>query len=79
MFLRKNKKIVIALLALVTAGLTVWQVQGAFGQNRNLYWGSSGADVTKVQSVLNRWGYYTGPIDGYYSGKTFRAVQEFQR
>lgn len=79
MFPVKNKKIAIALLALVIAGLTVWQVQGAFGQNRNLYWGSSGADVTKVQSLLNRWGYYAGPIDGYYSGKTFRAVQDFQR
>ncbi|MFZ5632348.1 MAG: spore cortex-lytic enzyme [Bacillota bacterium] len=67
------------LAALLVVGLVVWRGAGAFGQDRNLYWGSSGPDVTKVQAQLNRWGYYTGPIDGYYSGKTFQAVQEFQR
>lgn len=80
MSFRKSKKYaIITILVLVTACFAVWQGKGAFGQNRVLYWGSSGPDVTKVQSVLNRWGYYTGPIDGYYSGKTFKAVQEFQR
>lgn len=79
MFFSKGKVITLIFLAVATAVLAVWQIQGAFGQNRVLYWGSSGGDVTKVQAQLNRWGYYTGPIDGYYSGKTFRSVQEFQR
>lgn len=65
--------------AVLLTGIMIWQGGNALGQDRNLYWGSSGPDVTKVQAQLNRWGYYTGPIDGYYSGKTQRAVVEFQR
>lgn len=63
----------------LAAGLIIWRGDGAFGQNQTLYWGSSGPNVTKVQALLNRWGYYNGPIDGYYSGKTFEAVKNFQR
>lgn len=74
-----RKAVLLLAAALLMAGLTVWWGGGAFGQDRNLYWGSSGSDVTKVQALLNRWGYYHGPIDGYYSGKTFQAVKEFQR
>jgi N-acetylmuramoyl-L-alanine amidase len=77
--LLKKRRGLLILAAALAAGLTIWWGGSAFGQNRVLYWGSSGPDVTKVQALLNRWGYYTGPIDGYYSGKTFRAVMEFQR
>lgn len=80
MFLPNGKKVValFALTILLAAGLFIWQ-SSAFGQNRTLYWGSSGSEVKKVQSLLNKWGYYRGPIDGYYSGKTFQAVKDFQR
>jgi len=76
---RNAKKAIVLFVALMISGIMVWQAHEAFGQNRVLYWGSSGNEVTKVQSLLNRWGYYNGAIDGYYSGKTFRAVQDFQR
>lgn len=76
---RRKKAAIFFFAALLLAGLMIWRGGDAFGQNRNLYWGSSGSDVTKVQAQLNRWGYYNGPIDGYYSGATFRAVKEFQR
>ncbi len=56
-----------------------WQGHGALAQNAVLYWGSSGPEVKKVQAKLNSWGYYHGPIDGYYSGKTQKAVKDFQR
>lgn len=69
----------VILFAILTGGFFVWKGDNALGQNRTLYWGSSGSDVTKVQAQLNRWGYYTGPLDGYYSGKTAKAVREFQR
>lgn len=75
-FYKKALIITIAVLFAAT-GLVVWRGGIAFGQN--LYWGSSGPEVTKVQALLNKWGYYHGPIDGYYSGKTFNAVKEFQR
>ncbi len=56
-----------------------WQGGQARAQDDMLTWGSSGAAVSKVQAVLNQWGYYTGPIDGYFSNKTQRAVKEFQK
>ncbi|GBF35685.1 spore cortex-lytic enzyme, lytic transglycosylase SleB [Desulfocucumis palustris] len=56
-----------------------WQGHMALAQNAVLYWGSSGPEVKKVQARLNGWGYYHGPIDGYYSGKTQEAVKDFQR
>lgn len=79
--LNGNKKasvlIVSAVLLLV---IGFFSLQGsALGQDQTLYWGSRGSEVTKVQALLNRWGYYGGAIDGYYSGKTFQAVKDFQR
>lgn len=74
-----KRKLFLMIAGLFLAAVLVWQGHQAFAQNRVLYWGSSGPDVTKVQATLNRWGYYTGPIDGYYSGKTQRAVKDFQR
>ena len=44
-----------------------------------LSWGSSGSEVVQVQQKLSQWGYYNGPLDGYYAYETYRAVQRFQR
>lgn len=41
--------------------------------------GSSGSEVTKIQSRLKEWGYYTGSVDGVYGSKTAEAVKAFQR
>lgn len=45
----------------------------------SLYWGSTGNRVTEVQRKLKQWGYYDGPIDGYYGQSTYDAVIRFQR
>lgn len=74
----KKRAVLFVLTVFLAAGTIIWRGY-AFGQERNLYWGSSGPDVTRVQALLNKWGYYHGPIDGYYSGGTFQAVKEFQR
>lgn len=79
MYLRRVIKASLIIGALLVSGMVIWRGGEALGQSTVLYWGSSGPQVTKVQALLNRWGYYTGPIDGYYSGKTFAAVQDFQR
>jgi N-acetylmuramoyl-L-alanine amidase len=78
-FWRRHYKRIIVFFAaaLITAGF--WQGHQALAQNSVLYWGSSGPEVTKVQAKLNGWGYYTGPIDGYYSNKTQQAVKKFQK
>ena len=40
--------------------------------------GSSGSEVTQIQTKLKRWGYYNGSIDGVYGSKTVAAVKWFQ-
>lgn len=42
-------------------------------------YGSSGKEVTQIQTKLKRWGYYTGSIDGIYGSQTVAAVKYFQR
>lgn len=50
----------------------------ALAQDPVLYWGSSGTKVKAVQQRLKDWGYFTGKVDGYYSGQTASAVRKFQ-
>jgi hypothetical protein len=44
-----------------------------------LKWGSSGADVTYLQSSLNKLGYVAGSADGKFGDTTFYAVKKFQQ
>lgn len=37
------------------------------------------ADTKQVQTVLKKWGYYTGSVDGINGPKTKEAVKKFQR
>ena len=41
--------------------------------------GSTGSEVTKIQTRLKNWGYYKGSIDGKYGAETQKAVKEFQK
>ena len=41
-------------------------------------YGSTGSEVTQIQTKLKRWGYYNGSIDGIYGSKTVAAVRSFQ-
>ena len=41
--------------------------------------GSSGSEVTQIQTKLKNWGYYTGSVDGIYGSRTVSAVKSFQR
>ena len=41
-------------------------------------YGSTGSEVTQIQTKLKRWGYYNGNIDGVYGSKTVAAVRNFQ-
>ena len=41
--------------------------------------GSSGSEVTNIQSRLKSWGYYNGSVDGVYGQKTADAVKYFQQ
>ena len=41
-------------------------------------YGSRGQEVTRIQTKLKRWGYYSGNIDGIYGSQTLAAVKWFQ-
>lgn len=42
-------------------------------------YGSTGSEVTQIQTKLKNWGYYNGVIDGIYGSRTVTAVKYFQR
>ena len=67
--------VVVLLVLLLLPLLSLAQTPGS----RNLRQGDSGADVTEVQRLLHRWGYYQGPISGTFGPLTLAAVQAFQR
>lgn len=41
--------------------------------------GSTGKEVSDIQSVLKEWGYYSGSVDGIYGTATKNAVIAFQK
>ncbi len=41
--------------------------------------GSTGSEVTQIQTRLKNWGYYKGSVDGIYGSRTKAAVEAFQR
>lgn len=75
--LRRQVVAAATLLAIAAAWLGP-AVPTAAQTRRTLRWGMSGADVRTVQWRLQQWGYYRGPIDGYYGAETYRAVRFFQ-
>lgn len=78
----KNKKRIIVILSICVAialcVLMVWIFQNSNVEALSKY-GSSGDEVTTIQTKLKRWGYYTGNVDGIYGSKTVEAVKYFQR
>lgn len=74
-----RQKFVTMLLVFVFLAWASFACPAAHAQYRSLYWGLSGNDVTRLQSQLSAWGYYTGPLDGYYGSETRQAVILFQR
>lgn len=47
--------------------------------NVSLKKGASNSQVTELQTMLQKLGYYTGKIDGYYGSVTYNAVKKFQK
>lgn len=73
-----SRFIIISLLVLtVFSGCLIYS-RAISAQTPRLNWGSSGADVSKVQTKLRDWGYYKGAVDGVYGGGTVDAVKKFQ-
>ena len=44
-----------------------------------LQYGSKSDKVSKIQSRLKSWGYFSGPVTGYYGTQTTEAIKKFQK
>lgn len=42
-------------------------------------YGSQSDEVTKIQTRLKAWGYFDGPVTGYYGSQTTESVKRFQK
>lgn len=74
--INKKKLLVLSLVVAIFLGYNVF-----FRNNESIAfskYGSSGSEVTKIQTKLKQWGYYSGTVDGVYGSKTVAAVKYFQ-
>lgn len=77
---KKTTLLVLVTLITVTTLLYMTQILDMFNYSIATLskYGSSGDEVTKIQTRLSDWGYYTGDIDGMYGYLTYSAVKSFQ-
>ena len=78
MIKRKSLLSVIMLLTLIFAFAIVLTNETNTEETLSRF-GSSGNEVTQIQTKLKNWGYYTGSVDGIYGSRTVAAVKSFQR
>jgi len=75
-----NKKLLLGLGSLLLLILVLIMFLSSKNEVEALSkYGSSGNEVTQIQTKLKRWGYYKGSIDGVYGSQTLAAVKSFQR
>ena len=79
----KNRKNIIVISLLIISIVLFLFYNIFFREDSNFIYalskyGSSGDEVTKIQTKLKRWGYYNGNIDGIYGSQTLAAVKWFQ-
>ena len=77
----KNKRKLIAFVNIIAVFIVFISYNMSFRTNESFAtsrYGSSGSEVTQIQTKLKRWGYYNGAIDGIYGSKTVAAVRLFQ-
>jgi peptidoglycan hydrolase-like protein with peptidoglycan-binding domain len=65
-------------LATLHTPTTTSQASSVAGFNRPLAIGSTGADVTALQTLLTKAGFFNGPVTGYFGPLTQAAVTVFQ-
>lgn len=78
----KNKRKILSIIAIIFA-MTMFISYNVFFRTTNVQatsrYGSTGSEVTQIQTKLKRWGYYSGSVDGIYGSQTLAAVKYFQR
>lgn len=78
MIKKKSLITVIMILFFIFALELIFNTENIMEETLSRY-GSSGSEVTKIQTKLKNWGYYKGSVDGVYGSKTVSAVKSFQR
>lgn len=77
----KNKRKILSIIAIIFV-MTMFISYNVFFRTTNVQatsrYGSTGSEVTQIQTKLKRWGYYSGSVDGIYGSKTLAAVKWFQ-
>ena len=77
----KNKRKIMAIITIILV-TTIFILYNVFFRVTDVQalskYGSTGSEVTQIQTKLKRWGYYSGAIDGIYGSKTLAAVKWFQ-
>lgn len=76
----KNRKI-IAITNIIAVFIVFFTYNFSLRNNESFAlskYGSTGSEVTQIQTKLKRWGYYNGNVDGIYGSKTVAAVRRFQ-
>ncbi|MFA7466739.1 MAG: spore cortex-lytic enzyme [Desulfotomaculaceae bacterium] len=76
---KKSLILILGALFIISIATFAFHDYVASAQNKTLYWGSRGSEVSTVQQKLRQWGYYHGFNDGVYGSATYNAVREFQR
>lgn len=77
--MKRNNKKKIAIIAFITVTIILVNIILFVNRSNALSkYGSSGSEVTTIQTKLKRWGYYSGVIDGIYGNQTVKAVKWFQ-
>ena len=77
----KNKRKIMAIITIILV-TTIFILYNVFFRVTDVQalskYGSTGSELTQIQTKLKRWGYYSGAIDGIYGSKTLAAVKWFQ-
>ncbi len=73
------KKGIYISIILATAFLIICLFEYQKSQETLSRYGSTGNEVTQIQTRLKNWGYYNGSVDGIYGSRTVSAVKSFQR
>ncbi len=78
---KSNLRILVIVFAVIYFYLGVVYVSSNRAEVRETLsrYGSTGSEVTQIQTKLKRWGYYNGAVDGIYGTQTYNAVKYFQR
>jgi len=76
---RLGRRLAAVLILSLAVGAAAFAVGGRGSAQPTIGWGDTGPWVVNLQSRLSEWGYYFGPIDGYYGGETYDAVIRFQQ